>query len=145
MEIEIPNYVNGKPSSLNAELIKTALWLRHKGFMESEEMHNALKCYETSNLATGSEMMQLTEKVVNTSLRPLGRIVPTSLFVMWCKKCWQFLTSSKTIKMPSNEDKKKQDKEKAQQKQERDNSWSSDENIPNLGLSNYDEFRDFGL
>ena len=50
LEIEIPNYVNGRPSSINSELIKTALWIWLKTFMEPEEMHMVLKCYDTANL-----------------------------------------------------------------------------------------------
>lgn len=73
----------------------TSLWVHYKGLMELDEIHEALKCYETTLKSIASEQLPLVEKLINRSLIPMDRIIPKSLFIMWCKKCWQFLKSAK--------------------------------------------------
>ena len=58
----------------------------------------AFLCFETAIKKNGSELLPLTEKIINDSLRPLGKVIPSGLFILWCKKCWQFLNCSKVAK-----------------------------------------------
>ena len=42
------------------------------------------KCKELDS----DNMLPLNERTINDSLRPIGLAMPSSLFYMWCKKCW---------------------------------------------------------
>ena len=44
--IDIPNYVNGRPTPINAALIKTSLWLMLKHYMSPQEVHEVLVAFE---------------------------------------------------------------------------------------------------
>jgi hypothetical protein len=46
MNIEIPNYINGRPTKINALLIRTAIWLVLKNYMNEGEIHNTLVAFE---------------------------------------------------------------------------------------------------
>ena len=46
--MDIPDYVNGRSTAVNAELIKVSLWIWDKQFIELEEIHMAFQCYETA-------------------------------------------------------------------------------------------------
>ena len=94
---EIPNYVNGRPTNLNVKIIKTGLWIWKKNLMEPREIHECLIAFETKIKQIKSENMPLSEKVVDDSLRSIGKVIPKSLFIMWCKKCWQFLECAKIL------------------------------------------------
>lgn len=64
--------------------------------MEPKEIHEALIAYETKIFTLGIENLPLVEKVISESLRGIGKAIPSSLFIMWCKKCWPFLDSAGT-------------------------------------------------
>ena len=44
--IDIPNYVNGRPTPINAQLIKTSIWLVQKNYMQPQEIHHTLVAFE---------------------------------------------------------------------------------------------------
>lgn len=98
--LDIPNYINGRSTHINAQIILTSLWVHVKGLMELDEIHETLKCYETAIKMTAKEQLPLIEKLINKSLIPIDRIIPKSLFIMWCKKCWQYLQCAKMQKYP---------------------------------------------
>lgn len=98
--MDIPNYINGRSTQLNAQIVLTSLWVHIKGLMEMDEIHETMKCFETAIKQTAKEQLPLIERLINRSLIPMDRIIPRSLFVMWCKKCWQFLQCAKMQKYP---------------------------------------------
>ena len=136
--IEIPDYVNGRSTPINAELIKTALWIWLKQIMEPSELREAFLCYETTIKKLGVETIPLGEKILNEALRPIDKVLSSSLFEMWCKKCWQFLACAKTLK--------DQPPEKRKDLNASTESLDSDEAIPpNMGLRNFSEYEEFSL
>ena len=82
--IDIPNYVNGRPTHINAELIKASVWLMTKSVMTNKEIHNCLLAYETKCKQLRLEELPLNIKVINASLRHMGKVIPNSLFRLWC-------------------------------------------------------------
>jgi hypothetical protein len=48
INLDIPNYINGRSTQINSQIIMTSLWIHIKGYMELDEIHEALKCYETT-------------------------------------------------------------------------------------------------
>ena len=46
--IKIPNYINGRPTKINTHLIKAAIWLSVRNFMELSEMHEILMSFENT-------------------------------------------------------------------------------------------------
>ena len=103
--IDIPNYVNGRPTAINAQLIKTSIWLIQKNYMQPQEIHNVLVAFEMQCKPMKTTHLPLSEKIMTASLISVGRAIPRSLFIMWCKKCWKFLECSK-IKQQGNGGKK---------------------------------------
>ena len=87
----IPNYVNGRPTKINTKLIMAAIWLSHRNFMEMAEMHELLMSYDNTCKSLNQPKIPLQESLVQETLMTVGRALPTSMFIMWCKKCWQFL------------------------------------------------------
>ena len=47
INLDIPNYINGRSTQVNSQIILVALWIHIKGFMELDELHEAVKCYES--------------------------------------------------------------------------------------------------
>ena len=62
--LDIPNYVNGRPTPINALLIKSALWLNLKSFMQLNEIHEVLIAFEIYCREKGSKNIPLKEKVI---------------------------------------------------------------------------------
>jgi hypothetical protein len=46
LNIEIPNYINGRPTKINALLIRTSIWLTLKNYMDEGEIHATLVAFE---------------------------------------------------------------------------------------------------
>ena len=46
LNIEIPNYINGRPTRVNALLIQTSIWLIQKNYMSEGDIHNSLIAFE---------------------------------------------------------------------------------------------------
>ena len=92
---DIPNYINGRSAQNNLKLIKTAIWVFVNNFMDPEEIHKTLLAFEATVKRLNSETVALSEKVVNKILRSNGKVIPSSLFKMWCKRRWHFLETSK--------------------------------------------------
>jgi hypothetical protein len=46
LNIEIPNYINGRPTKINALLIETAIWLILKNYMNEGEIHSTMVAFE---------------------------------------------------------------------------------------------------
>ena len=100
--IDIPNYVNGRSTAINAEMIKTSIWIYKKGLMDCNEIHAGLNSYETQSKTQGAEILNLSDKVIKDSLRTVGKIIPTPMFTMWCKKCWPFIDSAILLSNQNN-------------------------------------------
>ena len=83
---DIPNYINGRSAQNNLKLIKTAIWVFVNNIMDPEEIHKTLLAFETTVKRLNSETVALSEKVVNKILRSNGKVIPSSLFKMWCKR-----------------------------------------------------------
>lgn len=92
--LAIPNYTNARSTAINVQLIKACIWIWQKGLMEPKDIHDVLTAYETKIFTLGIETLPLVEKVIAESLRGIGKAIPSSLFIMWCKKCWAFLDSA---------------------------------------------------
>jgi len=90
--VNTPDYVNGRSTVVNIELMKTALALMTRGLLDFRSIHEILIAFDTKckELDTDS-MMPLNEKIIDDSLRPIGLSLPPSVFQMWCRKCWQYL------------------------------------------------------
>jgi hypothetical protein len=65
--------------------------------MDPKEIHECLLAFETKIKSLNIDNMPLSEKIVDDSLRSIGKVIPKSLFIMWCKKCWQFLDCAKIL------------------------------------------------
>ena len=90
--VNVPNYVNGKSTSVNINLIKTSLAILMKGYLTFQQIHEIMIAFDTKVKELGTDnVLPLTEKTINESLRPIGLSIPQSLFHMWIKKCWNFL------------------------------------------------------
>jgi hypothetical protein len=100
--IDIPNYVNGRSTAINAEMIKTSIWIYKKGLMDCNEIHRGLNSYETLAKSSGTEILNLSDKIIKDSLRTIGKIIPTPMFTMWCKKCWSFIDSAVLLSKSNN-------------------------------------------
>lgn len=100
--IDIPNYVNGRSTSINVEMIKTSIWIYKKGLMDCKEIHSGLYSYETQCKTMGVEILNLSDKLIKGSLRTVGKIIPTPMFTMWCKKCWSFIDSAILLSNQNN-------------------------------------------
>lgn len=93
--LDIPYNINGRTTQINSQIVLTSLWIYIKQFMDLDEIHEIMKAYEQGIKEAAKEMLPLTEININTALRPIGRVMPQSLLIMWCKKCWQFLECAK--------------------------------------------------
>lgn len=82
---------------MNVSIIKTGLWIWCKNLMDPKEIHECLLAFETKIKSLNIDNMPLSEKIVDDSLRSIGKVIPKSLFIMWCKKCWQFLDCAKIL------------------------------------------------
>ena len=89
--VTTPDYVNGRSTQVNIELIKTTLAVFLKGFLDFNQIHEILLAFDTKCKELDTDMLPLDENVINNSLRPIGLILPSSFFYMWCKKCAQYL------------------------------------------------------
>ena len=74
--------------------------------MDCNEIHRGLNAYETQAKTLGVENLYLSDKLVKDSLRSIGKIIPTPLFTMWCKKCWPFIDSAMLLSNQNNGEKK---------------------------------------
>jgi hypothetical protein len=108
LNIEIPNYINGRPTRVNALLIQTSIWLIQKNYMSEGDIHSSLIVFEQmiKTLNLQQQQLPLSEKVIKQALMPLNRAMPQSMLIMWCKKCWRYLECSE-IKMKSGGNTKK--------------------------------------
>jgi hypothetical protein len=86
--IKIPNYINGRPTKINTLLIKAAIWLTVRNFMEFPEMHQILMSFENTCKTLNQPKIPLSESYISEALMSVGRAIPASMFIMWCKKCW---------------------------------------------------------
>ncbi len=59
--IKIPNYVNGRPTKINTLLIKAAIWLSYRNFLELPEMHRILMCFENTCKTLNQPKIPLSE------------------------------------------------------------------------------------
>jgi len=51
--------------------------------------------------------LPLSERLISESLISVNLVLPKAIFIMWCKKCWQFLEAAK-IKVQAGSKKQKQ-------------------------------------
>ena len=111
--VKIPNYISGRPTNMNVSIIKTGLWIWSKNIMEPKDIHECLIAFEIMCKQLKSDSMPLSEKIVDESLRSIGKVIPKSLFIMWCKKCWQFLDCAKIFGEQGNGGKVQEEEKKA--------------------------------
>ena len=100
--IDIPNYVNGRSTAVNVDMIKTSIWIYKRGLMDCNELKKGLMGYEIQCKTLGIELLSLSDKCIKESLRPIGKIIPTPMFTMWCKKCWPFIDSAILLSNQNN-------------------------------------------
>ena len=141
---DIPNYINGRSAQNNLKLIKTAIWVFVNNIMDAEEIHKTLLAFETTVKRLNSETVALSEKVVNKILRSNGKVIPSSLFKMWCKRCWQYLETSK-IQTGLAGQQKESEKEKAKKQRDSDSPDLHSSDDENPLVQTYEEFKDFSL
>ena len=79
--VQTPDYVNGRSTTVNLELMKTALALMVRGFLDFRAIHEILIAFDTKCKELDSDnMMPLNEKIIDESLRPIGLALPSSLY-----------------------------------------------------------------
>jgi hypothetical protein len=57
-------------------------------------------------------MLNLSDKVMRDALRSIGKIIPTPIFTMWCKKCWPFIDSAIILSNSGNKQENNQNMHK---------------------------------
>ena len=63
-----------------------------RGYLSFRQIHDALMAFDVKCKQLNSDsILPLREDVLMDTLRPMGISLPSSLFIMWCKKCWRFL------------------------------------------------------
>ena len=87
----IPNFVNGRQTASNVNLIKTSLVIITRGFMDFKQLHEIMVAYETKCKDISNETPPLNFDIIQSSLRPIGLAIIKIIFQIWSKKCWQFL------------------------------------------------------
>lgn len=91
---------------MNIQLIETAVWLAATKVMAPTDIHKALVACETKGKAIQRNILPLREDVVADAMLSNNRILPKSLYLYWCKKCFNFLECSKFLradkKKPTN-------------------------------------------
>ena len=70
--------------------------------MDCNELKKGLMGYEIQCKTLGIELLSLSDKCIKESLRPIGKIIPTPMFTMWCKKCWPFIDSAILLSNQNN-------------------------------------------
>lgn len=46
LNIDIPNYINGRPTRINSLLIQTSIWLIQKNYMDEGDIHATIIAFE---------------------------------------------------------------------------------------------------
>ena len=93
--LDISSYVNGRSSQNNLSMIRMALWLYIKNIMDFDEIHRALLSFDAMTKRLNVENLPLSERLISEIQRTDGKVIPPSLFKMWCKRCWSYLESAK--------------------------------------------------
>lgn len=106
----IPSYVNSRPIAMNIQLIETVVWLTVKKLLPLQEIHKAVVACEAQGKALQRNILPLQMDILNEAMISNNRILPKSLFLYWCKKCYNFLECSKLMGGggPASAPKKKQ-------------------------------------
>ena len=94
----IPSYVNSRPVAMNIQLIETAIWLAVTKIMAPSDIHKALVACETKGKALQRNILPLLEDVLADAMLANNRVLPRSLYLYWCKKCFNFLECSKFLR-----------------------------------------------
>lgn len=59
LNVDIPNYINGRPTNLNSSLVLTTVWLTQKNFMQPSEVHQCLIAFESMIIKTKRPYMHI--------------------------------------------------------------------------------------
>lgn len=89
--LNIPNYVNDKPTHININLIKSALVVFLKGYLTCQQIRDAANAFDIKCKQLNAQSIPLHQDLVADTLRSAGLVLPQGLFSMWCKKSWSFL------------------------------------------------------
>jgi len=76
----VPNFVNGRQTKLNVDLIKTSLVIVTRGFMDFRQLREAMNGFETHCKSINSDTLPLNEKSVQEAIRPIGLSLTTMVF-----------------------------------------------------------------
>ena len=97
LNIDIPNYINGRPTNLNSSLILATVWLTQKNFMEPQDIHQCLMAFESTANCQKTQHLPYNKKVLAKTLMSVNKIISNSMLIMWIKKCWKYMDFAQII------------------------------------------------
>lgn len=100
----VPSFVNGRHVASNLELVKACLCLSARGFLTLKELRECVLAYEVTVASLNRDSLPLKEAVLQDCLRSVNLTLDSNVFQMWCRKCWPYLsyTKSEMTKSKSN-------------------------------------------
>lgn len=92
----VPSFVNNRHVASNLELVKACLCLSARGFLTLKELRECVLAFEVTASSLHRDSLPLKESLLQECLRSVNLTLDSNVFQMWCRKCWPFLSYTKS-------------------------------------------------